>query len=86
MNIIAECFQELLPLAHLLYGKHGTVRYRWYDGTWKHISMMEGINQGCPLSCLFRALVLDRVLQPLDRMLREKRESECKEIKRRSWG
>ena len=33
--------------------------------------MMEGVNQGFPLSAIFAALVVDRVLRPLDRLLRE---------------
>ena len=33
MDTISNCFQELLPLAHLLYGRDDTVRYRWEDDT-----------------------------------------------------
>ena len=32
--------------------------------------MLEGVNQGCSLSAVFAALVLDRVLRPLDKLLR----------------
>ena len=34
--------------------------------------MKEGVNQGCPLSAIFAAFVLDRVLQPLDKLLQER--------------
>ena len=33
--------------------------------------MLEGVNQGCPLLVIFAALVLDRVLWPLDALLRQ---------------
>ena len=69
---IRVSFPELLPLAHLLYGAPGSVHHRWEDGSWKVIEMVEGVNQGCPLSALFAALVLDRVIRPLDGMLRER--------------
>ena len=31
--------------------------------------MLEGVNQGCPLSAIFAALVLNRVLRPLNALL-----------------
>ena len=34
--------------------------------------MLEGVNQGCPLSAIFADLVLDRVLRPLDKLLRKR--------------
>ena len=69
-DIIGTTFPELLPLAHLLYGNDGTVHHRWEDGGWRTISMIEGLNQGCPLSSIFAALVLDRILRPLDNSLK----------------
>ena len=72
MNIIVLDFPELLPLAHLLYGGPGTVHHRWEDGSWCSIQMLEGVNQGCPLSAIFAALVLDRVLRPVDALLRQR--------------
>ena len=72
MNIIALDFPELLPLAYLLYGGPGTVHHRWEDGSWRSIQMLEGVNQGCPLLAIFAALVLDRVLRPLDALLRQR--------------
>lgn len=72
MHIISEEFPELLPLARLLYGRSVNVHHRWEDGSWRMIDMSEGLSQGCPLSILFAALVLDRVIRPLDGMLRER--------------
>ena len=71
-HIIGAHYPELLPLAKLLYSKPGTVHLRWADGTWRTISMEEGLNQGCPLSGIFAALVLDAILRPLDKMLRQR--------------
>ena len=70
MHIIAERFPELINIANLFYASPGKVHYRWDDGSWRTISMMEGVTQGCPLSCLFAALVLDSVLRPIDTHLR----------------
>ena len=67
METIGESFPELLPLAHLVYGRPGTVRHRWEDGTCRQITMVKGVNQGCPLSIIFSVLVLDWVLRPLDK-------------------
>ena len=72
MNIIFLDFPELLPLAHLLYGGPGIVHHRWEDGSWCAIQMLERVNQGCRLSAIFAALVLDQVLCPLDALLRQR--------------
>ena len=72
MNIISLNFSELLPLAYLLYSGPGTVHHHCEDGSWCAIQMLEGVNQGCPLSAIFAVLVLDRVLCPLDALLRQR--------------
>ena len=69
---IEHSFPELLPMANLLYGDDGTVHHQWEDGSWKLIDMREGLNQGCPFSAVFAAMVLDRVLQPLNMELNER--------------
>lgn len=71
MESIRVSFPEFLPLAHILYGAPGLVHHHWGDGSWRIIEMLEGVNRGCPLSALFAALVLDRVIRPLDSMLRK---------------
>jgi len=37
MHLIAVKFPELIPLSNLLYGKQGTVHYRWEDGSWRSL-------------------------------------------------
>ena len=71
METIRTSFPKLPPLAHLLYGMPGLVRYHCGDGLWSIIKMLEGVNQGCPLSAVFVAVVLDRVLQSLNKLLCE---------------
>ena len=71
MGIIWVSFPKLLPLAHLFYGNVGTVRHRWDDGTWREISMEEGVIQGFRLSAIFASLFVDQILRPLDAQLRE---------------
>ena len=48
------------------------MKYRWEDGTWRVINMVEGFNQGCPLSGIFAALVLDSILRPLDKLMKDR--------------
>ena len=69
-DIVDECFPELVPLVDLLYDTNGEVSFRWEDGSWRRITMIEGANQGCPLSAIFAALVLDRVIRPIDGQLK----------------
>ncbi len=40
--------------------------------------MTEGVNQGCPLSSIFAALAMNRVLQPLDKLLRQRAHDRAK--------
>ena len=64
-EIVEAKFPELLPLIALLYKNPGTVFYRMIDGSWQTQAMEEGVNQGCPLSSILAALVLQEVLVPL---------------------
>ncbi|KAL7531801.1 hypothetical protein ACHAWF_003911, partial [Thalassiosira exigua] len=72
LDRIGERYPEMLPLALLLYGDPGQVHFRWEDGTWRIIDVLEGLAQGCPLSGLFAALVLNEIVRPVDNMLRER--------------
>ena len=69
LAIIEARYPELVPLADMLYSDAGSVYYRHEDGTWRIISMFEGVNQGCPLSVIFASLVLNAVLRPLQEKL-----------------
>ena len=71
MNLLEIEFPELLPLALLLYGRPNKVHFKWHDGSWRQITMIEGVNQGCPFSAVLVALVLDRLIRPLDAALRQ---------------
>lgn len=70
LHLINDYYPELIPIAQLLYGSESTVHFRWEDGSWRTISMTDGLHQGCPLSAIFAALVLSRVLAPIDNKLR----------------
>ena len=70
--IVSQRYPELLPLLTLLYSEAGTVHLKWADGSWRTISMFEGLNQGCPLSVVFAIMVLHEVLAPLDDLLQER--------------
>ena len=65
-----ECFLELVPLVDLLYDTNREVFFRWKDGSWHQITTNKGANQGCPLFAIFAALVLDRVIRPIDGQLK----------------
>jgi hypothetical protein len=71
-DIIQTDFPELIPITNLIYDTPASVHYKWKTHKWNIISMKEGVNQGCPLSSTFAALVLNRVLQPLDKLLKQR--------------
>ncbi|KAL7553176.1 hypothetical protein ACHAWF_017394, partial [Thalassiosira exigua] len=70
MDILEEEYPELVALCWLLYGDGNSVYFNWADGTWRRISVWEGLNQGCPLSGLLAALVMGRIVRPVDELLR----------------
>jgi hypothetical protein len=71
-DIIATDFPELYSFTSLLYDVNGTVHYKWNQTEWHQLEMEDGVNQGCPLSPIFATLVLHRILQPLDKALKER--------------
>ena len=71
-EIIDTHFPELTPLTTLIYEAPADVHFKWKTSSWKSIAMQEGVNQGCPLSSTFAALVMNRVLQPIDKLLRQR--------------
>lgn len=71
-DIIHTDFPELAPITTLIYDSPSTVHYKYNSTSWNNISMEEGVNQGCPLSSTFAALVMNRVLQPLNTILRQR--------------
>ena len=71
-DVIAGSFPEILPLTSLFYNDAGTVHHKWADGSWRTLLMEEGVSQGCPLSPIFASLVVARLLQPLDDLLKSR--------------
>ena len=64
-----DTFRSLLPLFDLLYDTANACWYRTPDSDWSVFSQHEGFAQGCPLSPVFAALVLNLVLPQLNREL-----------------
>jgi hypothetical protein len=48
------------------------VHQKLNDGTWRQFLMLECISQGCPLSLLFASFVVACLLEPIDKLLRER--------------
>ena len=64
----------------MLYKEPGSQMVRKVDGTWVAIPVEEGFSQGCPLSPIFAAIVLNYILRKVHRDLT------LKSIKRASDG
>ena len=71
-HVIATHFPELLPLTLLFYDNPMMVHHKWEDGSWRQLMMKEGVSQGCPLSPLFASFVVARLIEPIDKLLRER--------------
>ena len=79
MSVIAESFPKLLHITTLLYGNSKTVNLRWDDRSWQSIEMEDDLTQDCPLPSIFAALVLNKILAPLNKILQEQ------EAKQTQW-
>eukprot|EP00956_Cyclotella_meneghiniana_P037754 scaffold143726_cov74-Cyclotella_meneghiniana.AAC.5 len=64
-EIIANNFPALEGFADMLYEENGHTYVRMGDGSWATIEVEEGFAQGCPLSPVFAALVLNAILSQL---------------------
>ena len=75
-EVLQDClrshFSELIRVAELFYEELDTVHFQHGSGDWFNLLMEEGVNQGCPLSSIFAALVFHRVLAPLQASLNER--------------
>eukprot|EP00956_Cyclotella_meneghiniana_P041000 scaffold211404_cov36-Cyclotella_meneghiniana.AAC.3 len=68
-EIIARDFPTLEGFADMLYEENGETYVRMGDGSWAVIDVEEGFSQGCPLSPVFAALVLNSILTKLQPQL-----------------
>eukprot|EP00956_Cyclotella_meneghiniana_P026933 scaffold59456_cov45-Cyclotella_meneghiniana.AAC.1 len=64
-EIIANDFPALERLADMLYEEDGETYVRMGDGSWAIIPVTEGFSQGCPLSPVFAALVLNAIIKTI---------------------
>jgi len=64
-----DVFQSLLPLFDLLYDDANTCWHLNPDSDWSRFFQHEGFAQGCPLSPVFAALVLNIILPQLNHEL-----------------
>eukprot|EP00956_Cyclotella_meneghiniana_P012688 scaffold18030_cov64-Cyclotella_meneghiniana.AAC.2 len=71
-GIIADEFPSLERFTDMLYEEHGETYVRMGDGTWAVIGVEEGFSQGCPLSPVFAALVLNVILKKLQPELEQR--------------
>ncbi len=71
-DIINKDFLELSELTHLVYADSRDVFFKWYQVSWKLLQMKEGVNQGCPLSPIFAALVLHCIVKLLEEQLQQR--------------
>ncbi len=70
-EIVAEEFPRLQPFVDSLYEKEGQSCVKLDDGTWENIPVREGFSQGCPLSPILAAVVLNHILKKVDAKLRK---------------
>jgi hypothetical protein len=68
-HIIKEHYPELFPFIDVLYGDTNTAHFLYPNGEWGTFSQTEGFTQGCPLSPILAALVLNTVLEAVDKKL-----------------
>ena len=71
-ELVRAKFPELVAFADLLYKKDGSTGVKLVDGRWRYIPVQEGFSQGCPMSPVFAAIVLNEILTKIDSELREK--------------
>jgi hypothetical protein len=71
-EIIAADFPSLEGFADMLYDEDGETYVKMEDGSWAVIPVTEGFAQGCPVSPLFAAIVLNSIIQKIQPMLETK--------------
>ncbi len=69
-EIVTEEFPKLKSFVDSLYAEEGQSCVKLDDGTWESIPVKEGFSQGCPLSPILAAVVLNYILKKVDAKLR----------------
>lgn len=71
-EIMHKRFPELENFADMLYENDGRTAVKLVDGSWRYIAVCEGFAQGCPMSPVFAAIVLNEILSKVDADLRDR--------------
>ena len=68
-EIVREEFPRLTAFVDCLYEEQGKSIVKMDDGEWEEIPVCEGFSQGCPLSPILAAIVLNHILKHVDSVL-----------------
>ncbi len=60
LSIVATEFPRIEAFTDMLYKESGETYVKMEDGSWAIIKVEEGFSQGCPVSPVFAAIVLNR--------------------------
>ena len=71
-EIVQQEFPHLTAFVDYLYESPGNTYLKMSDGSWESIEVAEGFAQGCPLSPILAAIVLDRLLKNINKKLVDK--------------
>ncbi|KAL7523057.1 hypothetical protein ACHAXR_000534, partial [Thalassiosira sp. AJA248-18] len=74
-DIVREEFPCLQSFVDSLYATPGKSCVKMSDGDWEDIVVSEGFSQGCPLSPILAAIVLNYILKKVDTILKARAKS-----------
>ena len=66
-EIVQQEFPHLAAFVDYLYETPGKTFVKMSDGSWESIEVAEGFAQGCPLSPILAAIVLDHLLKKINK-------------------
>ena len=64
-SIVATVFPRIEAFADMLYKESEETYVKMEDGSWAVIKVEEGFSQGCPVSPVFAAIVLNAILRKI---------------------
>jgi hypothetical protein len=76
-ELISQHFPTLEAFADVIYEEPGETYVRLENGEWEIIRVTEGFTQGCPVSPVFAALVLNDILSKIQLELNSRAEQRC---------